>query len=165
MVASTAARSRQHGARMGGHAVGIERRSGDGFTRLERGGSVRPGEAIRIIATGLKSNTTFRIFNSGGNLVHGPAPALATIGGSAWLDIAAPRAMGAYELIADDKLFFLVPIRHDDAFPFQVSSSAPDPIAPPPKTGPFGEIKDIAKLVLFGIGGFIILQVVQVVRR
>ena len=161
MVTSTAARSRQHGARMGGHAVGIERRTGDGFTRLERDGAVRPGEAIRIVASGLKSNTTFRIFNSGGNLAFGPAPAVASVGGTAFLDIAAPRAIGGYELTADDKAFFLIPVRHDDAFAFEVASNAPDPIAPPPKTGPFGEIKDIAKLVLFGIGGLIVFQLVR----
>ncbi len=129
----------------------IERRSGDTFAP-STGGMVKPGEAIRLLVSGVKSQIIqtpeFIVQDADGNEIL-RQNAGATLSGDAWLDWQAPLAEGTYTFIVNYQSYPFLPFTSQVRTTMVVSSAAPEPPAAPP-SNTWGRIENIVKWVAIG---------------
>ncbi|MDO8683414.1 MAG: hypothetical protein Q7N50_08035, partial [Armatimonadota bacterium] len=122
------------------------------------GGKVKPGEAVRLVATGIISVfgatgfVNFVIKNSAGQEVF-RRNSIYGVNGTAFIDTVAPMEVGRYTFTADAQSFPVLGITHPAGIEFVVDPNAPEPPDQPP--GWFNFFKNpgnIKMLVLIGAG-------------
>ncbi|MDP2661732.1 MAG: hypothetical protein Q8R28_13475 [Dehalococcoidia bacterium] len=152
-------------ARMGDHTFSIERFAGDRAVPLAEGGKVKPGELIRLSVQHIGSlidPTVHFIVTGPEGVVLDQAKSPALTSSQVSLDFTVPPAFGVYTAEAWLHSFPLLPLQHVVRRTFEVSTSAPAPIAPPGGGFNIGDIKPI----LFAVLGIVAIGAVSnVIRR
>ena len=150
-------------ARVQSHVAAVLRRTDGTFAPIVSGGAVRPREAVRYSASGIRNQSVhapeFEVQDAVGVTVFDFITG-ATLGGDAWVDTVAPAAEGPYVLIVHAQSLPFLPFTHAVRVNFQVSVNAPPPPAPPPST-----VNTLVKaaVVVTGVvvGGMLLLQLTR----
>jgi len=151
---------------MASHAVGIERRTNGSFTPIGVNDAVRPGEAIRLSATGVGSqsfNEPDFIITRNSEVVF-RQKAAANLGGVAFLDIASPGVEGSYVLTVHAQSVPFFPKTHTETLAFRVSARAPAPISAPPQGGFFQGLGQIKNFLVIGVVAIVVVGLISARR-
>lgn len=128
---------------MASHSVVVQRLTGDGkgWASINRGESVRPGEPLRLLATGIENQLwvtpLFRVEGVGGVVVFEESAVADTVGdnaGVAWVRLPAPTGPHSYFVSVKAQTFPLTPgFTHLAETTFVSRDTAPLPPATMPE--------------------------------